>query len=104
MTALTQQTMQIINGVAWLSLLVSLTGSMWRLVTNRIRHPFDPLWCLLWFVAAHQLGYIVRWFYDLAWTPAPGADLTSLTGLRVLSIMIAVALTHRRMIIEGWRW
>lgn len=95
---------QTLNGLAWLALTIALTGSIVRLAQRRVRHPFDPIWSVLWFLALHQLGYIGRWVLDYTPNPTHGTDINSLLALRVFSIMLACALLHRRMSIEGWRW
>lgn len=97
-------TIQIVNGLAWLTLMLSLTGSLVRLVLRKHRMPFDPIWSALWFLSLHQLGYILRWYFDLAHEPVGANDINTMLGLRVMSAMIAMALLQRRMAIEGWRW
>lgn len=97
-------TVQIFNGLAWVALLIALSGSLIRLLLRIHRMPFDPIWSTLWFVAAHQLGYVMRWWFDLTHEPVGANDINTLLGLRVMSLMLAVVLLQRRMSIEGWRW
>lgn len=95
--------LRALSGLLWVGVFLLLLGSALR-TFGRNRRPSDWAWAWPWAFAIHQIGYAGRWWNDWYHIPERGGDITSLTGLQVLSVLLAVSVLVQRVTLEGKRW
>lgn len=97
------QLLQLLSGLAWLLPMALFAPAVWRIWRAPMRGPArpDPLDVLvspLAFIAALQVGFIIRWMlFPHAIGTMEGTELAVWSGLYTLSIAAAV------LSIVAWR-